>query len=49
MSMLGKVCIGHKAPDFHCEAVMKGNIEGSSLLLTALTVGLSSTCTLQQR
>lgn len=28
MSMLGKVRIGHKAPDFHCEAVIKGVIEG---------------------
>jgi hypothetical protein len=47
--MLGKVCIGQKAPDFHCEAVMKGNIEGSSLLLPGLTVGLSFICTLQQK
>jgi alkyl hydroperoxide reductase subunit AhpC len=30
MSMLGRVRIGHKAPDFHCEAVMKGVIEGLS-------------------
>jgi alkyl hydroperoxide reductase subunit AhpC len=28
MSMLGNVRIGHKAPDFHCEAVIKGVIEG---------------------
>ncbi|KAH5211510.1 hypothetical protein HBI62_201760 [Parastagonospora nodorum] len=31
MSALGKVRIGHKAPDFHCEAVMKGVIEEVSL------------------
>jgi hypothetical protein len=31
MSMLGKVRIGHKAPDFHCEAVIAGAIEGWSL------------------
>ncbi|OAK97167.1 peroxiredoxin TSA1, partial [Phaeosphaeriaceae sp. SRC1lsM3a] len=31
MSMLGKVRIGHKAPDFHCEAVIKGVIEEVSL------------------
>jgi alkyl hydroperoxide reductase subunit AhpC len=30
MSMLGQVRIGHKAPDFHCEAVMKGVFKGSS-------------------
>jgi peroxiredoxin (alkyl hydroperoxide reductase subunit C) len=29
MSALGKVRIGHKAPDFHCEAVVKGVIEGA--------------------
>lgn len=30
MSALGKVRIGHKAPNFQCEAVIKGAIEGSS-------------------
>jgi alkyl hydroperoxide reductase subunit AhpC len=29
MSELGKVRIGHKAPDFHCDAVINGLIEGS--------------------
>jgi alkyl hydroperoxide reductase subunit AhpC len=50
MSMLGKVRIGHKAPDFHCEAVIAGAITGSSFLtllhlpslLTCLDVSLST-------
>jgi hypothetical protein len=28
MSQLGQVRIGHKAPDFHCEAVIGGAIKG---------------------
>lgn len=28
MSRLGQVRIGHKAPDFHCEAVIGGAIRG---------------------
>jgi hypothetical protein len=48
MSMLGKVRIGHKAPDFHCEAVMKGVVKGSSLPFT-FTLGLPLTYTWQQR
>lgn len=28
MSTLGKVRIGYKAPEFHCDAVIKGTIEG---------------------
>ncbi|PVI04399.1 peroxiredoxin TSA1, partial [Periconia macrospinosa] len=31
MSQLGKVRIGHKAPDFHCDAVMGGVMEEVSL------------------
>ncbi|KAH7067777.1 thioredoxin-like protein [Paraphoma chrysanthemicola] len=31
MSALGKVRIGHKAPDFHCEAVVRGVIEDVTL------------------
>ncbi|KAJ4985517.1 AhpC/TSA family protein [Stagonosporopsis vannaccii] len=31
MSQLGQVCIGHKAPDFHCEAVVGGAIKEVSL------------------
>ncbi|KAF2875068.1 thioredoxin-like protein, partial [Massariosphaeria phaeospora] len=31
MSSLGRVRIGHKAPDFHCDAVAKGLIEEVSL------------------
>jgi len=38
MSALGKVRIGHKAPDFHCEAVMKGVIEGTPTSRTPRTV-----------
>jgi peroxiredoxin (alkyl hydroperoxide reductase subunit C) len=34
MSALGQVRIGHKAPDFHCEAVMKGVIEGMYVYLS---------------
>lgn len=29
MSMLGNVRIGQKAPDFRCEAISKGVIEGT--------------------
>ncbi|KAF2794384.1 thioredoxin-like protein, partial [Melanomma pulvis-pyrius CBS 109.77] len=31
MSFLGRVRIGHKAPDFHCDAVVKGLIEEKTL------------------
>lgn len=31
MSQLGQVRIGHKAPDFHCEAVVGGAIKGMHL------------------
>ncbi|KAH7065928.1 thioredoxin-like protein [Paraphoma chrysanthemicola] len=31
MSALGKVRIGHKAPDFHCEAVVRGVVEEVTL------------------
>jgi peroxiredoxin (alkyl hydroperoxide reductase subunit C) len=31
MSQLGQVRIGHKAPDFHCEAVIAGTIRGMYL------------------
>jgi alkyl hydroperoxide reductase subunit AhpC len=37
MSMLGNVRIGHKAPDFHCEAVIKGVIEGKFTMLSWVT------------
>lgn len=30
MSQLGQVRIGHKAPDFHCDAVSRGKIEGNT-------------------
>jgi hypothetical protein len=40
MSMLGKVRIGHKAPDFHCEAVIKGVIERTfSILYLLIALG----------
>jgi len=32
MSALGKVVIGEKAPDFHCEAVIAGKVQGISLI-----------------
>lgn len=35
MSTLGNVRIGKKAPDFRCEAVCKGIIEGTSLAIAA--------------
>lgn len=31
MSQLGQVRIGHKAPDFYCEAVISGAIQGTYL------------------
>lgn len=36
MSMLGKIRIGHKAPDLHCVAVTKGIIQGSFVIAPRL-------------
>jgi len=36
MSQLGQVRIGHKAPDFHCEAVIGGAIKGEHMPISFL-------------
>jgi len=45
MSQLGQVSIGHKAPDFHCEAVVGGAIKGTySSWLSKSTQSIAYTC-----
>lgn len=37
MCSLGRVRIGHKAPDFHCDAIVKGCIEGIHLDIPSIS------------